>query len=100
MAAPSTFFTEDFGLQLDDLLYEICEELQLSSSRYKQAVQRYEALSQALEAVQSPFHSQRPLIYPQGSMRLGTTVHPLVGAHDLDFVLQLSMSHHVIRPMT
>jgi hypothetical protein len=74
MAAPSTFFTEDFGLQLDDLLYEICEELQLSSSRYKQAVERYEALSQALEAVHSPFRLQRPLIYPQGSMRLGTTV--------------------------
>jgi hypothetical protein len=100
MAAPSTFFTEDFGLQLDDVLYEICEELQLSSSRYKQAVERYEALSQALEAIRSPFHLQRPLIYPQGSMRLGTTVHPLVGPHDLDFVLQLSRSHHEIRPMT
>lgn len=100
MAAPATFFTEDFGLQLDDLLYEICEELQLSSTRYKQAVERYEALSHTFEATHSPFRLQRPLIYPQGSMRLGTTVHPLEGPHDLDFVLQLSRSHREIRPMT
>ncbi|HEY2390392.1 MAG TPA: nucleotidyltransferase [Candidatus Angelobacter sp.] len=100
MAAPTMFFTEDFGLQLDDLLYEIGEELQLSTSRYQQAQDRYKALSHVLESEGSPFRLQKPLIYPQGSMRLGTTVQPLQGPHDLDFVLQLSRSHHEIKPMT
>jgi hypothetical protein len=100
MAAPTMFFTEDFALQLDDLLYEICEELQLSRSRHQQVQERYESLTRVLESDESPFKFYRPLIYPQGSMRLGTTVHPLRGPHDLDFVLQLSRSHHEIKPMT
>lgn len=99
MAAPSMLFTEDASLQLDDLLYEVCEELQLSTSRYQQAQERYETLAKALESADSPFRFHRPLIYPQGSMRLGTTVHPLHGPFDLDFVLQLSRSHREINPM-
>ena len=100
MAAPAMLFTEDRSLQLDDLLYEICEELQLSSSRYKLAQERYKALSTVLESENSPFKLHRPLIYPQGSMRLGTTVHPINGIFDLDFVLQLARAYREVNPIT
>jgi Second Messenger Oligonucleotide or Dinucleotide Synthetase domain len=100
MAASTMFFTEDPALQLDDVLYEICEDIQLSRFRHEQAQERYKALAHVLESEESPFRLQRPFIYPQGSMRLGTTVRPLRGPHDLDFVMQLSRSHNEIRPMT
>ncbi len=99
MAAP-TFFTEDPERMLDDLLYEVCDDLQLPRPRHEQAQERYRALAGVLEETNSPFRLHRPLIYPQGSMRLGTTVRPLKGQHDLDFVLQLSRSHREINPMT
>jgi hypothetical protein len=37
MATCPHFFTESLNAQLDDLLYEVCEDLQLSKARYKQA---------------------------------------------------------------
>src|SRR5205823_3061488 len=48
-----------------------------------------------LEASGSPFNAYRPTIFPQGSMRLNTTVQPIEGPHDLDFVLQLSVHYKV-----
>lgn len=95
----ATFFTEDSQTQLDDLLMLVCEDLQLSPSRYQLAVQRYESVSSALEGVGSPFKGFGLRIYPQGSMALGTTVRPLEGPHDLDFVFELDISHQLIKPM-
>jgi hypothetical protein len=98
-ANASQLFTTTFATQLDDLLFEVTEELQLSPARYAQAEQRYLAVAQILEADSSPFSGFAPRIYPQGSMRLGTTVKPIKGDHDLDFVLELSQPHHQIDPM-
>src|SRR5947207_2930889 len=75
--------------QLDALLLEVCEELQLTTARYRLAVERYGALNQLLERQGSPFQFLRPRIFPQGSMALGTTSKPVEGPHDLDFVLQI-----------
>lgn len=77
---------------LDDLLRGICESLQLSPSRFRLAEERYQALASVLEAESSPFAQWAPRIYPQGSMRLGTTVKPLSGPHDLDFVVELNLN--------
>src|ERR1700722_8903962 len=85
VSAPEAFFGA-----LDDLLLQICEDLQISPSRYELAVNRYGTLNKLLESSGSPFQRFRPEIYPQGSMALGTTVRPLEGPHDLDFVLELS----------
>jgi len=98
-SAPA-FFTEDFLLQLDDLLFEICEDLQLSPSRYRLAEERYKTLGKYLEAVNSPFRGFRPYIYPQGSMRLNTTSKPISGPHDLDFVLELAIDYSLVDPMS
>ncbi len=85
--------------QLDTLLFEICEELQLPPYRYNQADERYHAVSEVLEADGSPLGPFRPRIYPQGSMRLGTTVRPIAGPHALDFVCELSLSHALVEPI-
>lgn len=88
-----------FLADLDELLYEVCDELQLPPYRYDQAEERYQAVAKVLEAQGSPFAALAPKIYPQGSMRLGTTVQPLEGPHDLDFVLQLSVPFQNVDPM-
>ena len=98
-SAISPFVTESFQTQLDDLLYEVCEDLQLSPTSFTKAEERYKAVSSALESYDSPFRQARLIIYPQGSMRLGTTVKPIDGPHDLDFVCELEVSHLQIDPL-
>lgn len=96
--APS-LFPDTFTADLDGMLLQICEELQLSQAMHDLATERYGAVSAALENTGSPFRQLRPAIYPQGSMALGTTVKPIMGSHDLDFVLELSLNHQVVDPM-
>jgi hypothetical protein len=90
MAASPIMFTDDPHSQMDDLLWRICDQLQLSPTRYQQAVDRYEAVCQWLEAGGSVLASYRPSLYPQGSMRIGTTVRPIGHSeYDLDFVCEV-----------
>src|SRR6185437_11487157 len=95
--SPAPYFTEDFSIRLDNLLFIVCEELQISGTRYRLAEERYHAIARYLEADGSPFNRYKPEIYPQGSMRLNTTVKPINGPHDLDFVLQLSVHYEVYK---
>jgi hypothetical protein len=97
--APALSLPQNFSAALDELLIQVCEELQLTPTRYDLAVARYDALNKVLESAASPFRFSEPEIYPQGSMALGTTVTPIEGPHDLDFVLQLSRSHAGVDPM-
>ncbi|MGP0019425.1 MAG: nucleotidyltransferase [Candidatus Sulfotelmatobacter sp.] len=99
VAAPAFSASNEFSADLDDLLFQICEELQITSARYDLAVARYGTLNTLLESSESPFRHFRPEIYPQGSMALGTTVAPIKGPHDLDFVLQLSRDYSTVDPM-
>jgi hypothetical protein len=97
--APALSFPQNFAAALDELLIQACEEFQLTPARYDLAVARYDTLNKVLESAASPFRFSEPEIYPQGSMALGTTVAPIVGPHDLDFVLELSRSHVGVDPM-
>src|SRR2546422_3351034 len=90
---------QTFAEGLDQLLFGVCEELQLTSTRYDLAVERYNTLNKVLGSKESPFRYFQPEIYPQGSMALGTTVKPIGGPHDLDFVLQLLRDHRSVDPM-
>ena len=86
-------FLESAEAQMDDLLWRICEELQLSPTRYQQAVDRYESVCRWLEAEASEVAKYRPSMYPQGSMRIGTTVMPFGrDEYDLDFVCEFNVS--------
>jgi len=59
---------------LDSLLFEICESLQLTLTQHQKAVQRYGAIARTLDSPDTPFAKIESNLYPQGSMKLGTTV--------------------------
>jgi hypothetical protein len=93
VATAKVQFTEDRNTQVDDLLKRICEELQLPSARYDQAAERYQAVCNWLEADGSVVAAFNPTIYPQGSMKIGTTVKPFGwDEYDLDFVCEFRTS--------
>lgn len=81
-------FLNSFQSQIDDLLMRICTEMQLDDARHKLAEGSYLAVAKWLES--RPYIARfTPAMYPQGSMRLGTTVKPLAGDEfDLDFVCE------------
>ncbi|HZT34275.1 MAG TPA: nucleotidyltransferase, partial [Nitrososphaera sp.] len=80
------------ALQIDDYLQSICEKLQITPTMHSLAEQRYRAVADWLNAEGSRLAIFRPAIYPQGSLRIGTTVRPLVRKEfDLDFVCQLDL---------
>lgn len=74
---------------LDYLLKQVIEDLQLTPTQYKEAVEHYEAVGRYLEHPSSPLAHLHPWIFPQGSMALQTTVRPMGRLeHDLDLVSQ------------
>lgn len=76
---------------LDDLLHRLCIGLQLSPTDYKLAVDHYEAIGRYLQAEGSPITKHNPDIYPQGSLRIGTTVKPHgQQEYDLDLVCEMT----------
>jgi len=92
-------FPSSTSQQLDYLLYNICEKLQLNESQYKMAKERYIAISDWLSSEGSPLHGYKPRIYPQGSLKIGTTVKPKGrDEYDLDLVCELRVDHRLITP--
>jgi hypothetical protein len=77
---------------LEDLLSRICGRLQLSPARHRQADERYRAVAAHLDEFGTALAPFKPRIYPQGSLRIGTTVH-LKGTDefDLDAVCELHL---------
>ena len=75
---------------LDELVVEVCRTLQITETQFKEAEGHYQAVGRWLRAPESPLASLGPVIYPQGSMALLTTVKPRDHEeHDLDLVLQV-----------
>jgi len=92
MSAAPVLLPNTAESQMDDLLSRVCEEIQLSPTRYQQAVDRYMTVCEWLEA-EGPVASFRPSLYPQGSMRIGTTNKPFGrDEYDLDFVCEFLVS--------
>jgi hypothetical protein len=78
--------------QLDRLLDRIGVKLQISSTAYNLADERYHSVSAWLNDEKSPLKIYRPRIYPQGSINLGTTTKPVGEAeYDLDFVCEFQI---------
>jgi len=82
---------------IDDFLIAICEKLQLSLTEYALAKQRYEGIGGYLDR-----HEQlsrfSPTVYPQGSVRLGTTVRPKGSQeYDIDLVCELKIDATGVR---
>lgn len=94
-----TFFINDayFDTPLDRILQGICHKLQLSSTQYELANQHYKSVGQWLEQPNTILAPYKPIIYPQGSLPMGTTNKPLGrDEYDLDFVCELQVDYRFI----
>lgn len=80
--------------RLDEVLMNIADNLDISESRYNDAVAKYNAVGTWLDANDSPLHIYMPRIYAQGSFRLGTIIKPLSGKdeYDIDLVCHLEIN--------
>lgn len=93
------FIPETFNEQLDDLLIRICEKLQITEAQHKQAEERYNAVGKCL-AQDDNLSKFNPVIYPQGSLRIGTTVRPLkYQEYDVDLVCELKIDYEKSDPV-
>lgn len=76
--------------QVLGFLERVCQAIELSESQHQQAQARYEAVGEWLADADDPL-LRGLIIYPQGSIVLGTTVKPLAGdEHDVDTVALLA----------
>lgn len=76
----------------DDVLEHIAAELDISTSRFEDAKERYESIGEWLSRKDSSLSCHQPTISPQGSILLGTVIRPLNDEeeYDVDLVCQLS----------
>ena len=104
MAAPSMLSrSSDASAPLNEfgaLLTDVCVALQISGAQYQRAQGYYEEVGAWLAEETSPIARLNPVIYPQGSMALQTTVRPWTDedSYDLDLVLQVEPTSDA--PMT
>jgi len=78
--------------QLDELLQRICRELQITKTQHEQAETSYMAVAKWLSDDKERFPDIDINIYPQGSLRIGTTVRPILQQEfDLDLVCELNL---------
>ncbi len=80
-----------YGQWLDQLLADVAEKIQLTPSAYERAVDRYNRIAAFLSSVVSGIADRSPIIYPQGSFRVQTTIsaHEDDEDYDIDLVLEL-----------
>ena len=85
-----------------EFLNRIAQDIDISPSKYQQAVSRYNAVGEWLENGNYQGSSGAPSIYTQGSFRLGTVVRPIrQGAeadYDIDLVCELSIPKYLSVP--
>ncbi|MCU0548430.1 MAG: nucleotidyltransferase [Leptolyngbya sp. Prado105] len=90
----------EFLTALDKLLQIICQKLQLTKTQYRLAEEHYRAVGRWLEQEGSILAPYRPIIYPQGSLPMGTTNKPLSREeYDLDFVCELLIDWRRTNPI-
>lgn len=90
MAMPSAAGSaSDFGL--DDLLLDVCEELQITETQEQRARTAYGAVGEWLAGDGSPLRTLGVRVYPQGSLALRTTTKPRgKEEYDLDIVCEVA----------
>lgn len=80
-------------IQFSQILMHIADVLDISESRYQEAVEKYKAVGKWLGKVDSPLAIYKPDVYAQGSFNLGTVVKPVLreDEYDIDLVCQLNI---------
>ncbi|WP_446831960.1 nucleotidyltransferase domain-containing protein [Candidatus Foliamicus sp.] len=78
-----------------EFLEQVAREIDIPPGKYRDAVDRYEAVGRWLEDAEYPDCRVEPSIYVQGSFRLGTVTRPLRGgieaSYDIDLVCELAI---------
>lgn len=76
---------------VDILLADVAIRIQLSTTNFNNAVSRYEAIAEWIERPGSPLHELVSLLYPQGSMSIGSTISSKLenDEFDLDIIAEL-----------
>lgn len=76
--------------QLSELLEQVAKSLDIPDDVHEEAVKKYEDVGHWLEEQDQKNGRRTPLIYPQGSFRLGTTISPLGESdeYDIDLVYE------------
>ncbi len=84
--------------QFVGILELICQKLEISESQYNEAKNRYEAIGKWL-ANSSDYRLIWSTIYPQGSMRIGTSVKPIGrDEFDVDLMCHLKLVNNSATP--
>ena len=87
---------------LSPILESLARSLDIPPSKYEEAVNRYQAVGEWLDAVGSALKPFNPRVYPQGSFRLGTVIRPVsggkVGDYDIDLVCLLHLTKGLMTP--
>ncbi len=68
----------------EEFLEDLAEELSVPPSRYEQAERSYSSLGEWLHRDASTVRQYDPMVYVQGSFRLGTTIRPSNDEEDYD----------------
>ncbi len=74
------------------VLGEILNSLEIPELYYEKAVSRYQSIANWFHRKESTINCREPVVYPQGSFRLGTVIRPIDAAsgYDLDLVCKIS----------
>jgi hypothetical protein len=73
--------------QLSGLLEHVAQSLDIPDEVHEEAVKKYEEVGHWLEEQDQKNGRREPLVYPQGSFRLGTTIRPMSEDHEYDIDL-------------
>ncbi len=79
--------------QAQEYLEALADELEISDARYRDAERSYKSLGEWLDRDESTIKAFDPVVYVQGSFRLGTVIRPLTAEeeYDVDAVLELKL---------
>lgn len=89
-------FTVEKRKELNNLFQQIAEGLDITETQFNNLVRSYNAVGKYLEDDDS-FKAYRPVVTPQGSLRLGTIIQPITedGDIDVDLVYRLNGKSHI-----
>lgn len=90
--------TSEIDREYSKILDKIAEKLDLTDTQYEIATRSYQAVTNWLDAPDSPLRPYRPHISPQGSFRYGTVIRPLLEdeEYDVDLTCKLHISESQI----
>lgn len=83
-----TNFTLQEKEQFGNILSTLADSIDLTEPQYKLAIERYKAVADFLSGPTSLLYRLKPVIKPQGSIRIGTPVRPI--SDDLEFDVDLT----------